>query len=163
MQFRNASKGLVDHCEYYCLILNHNWVSTHKQPPGLRFQWCQVPRSFLENRDPSKSHGRKTGPQLPCCHSGKMEKKLRPALEENEAQKMRASIAFSSWPDQVLSYQGKKLNRPMRSWVDSVKKRPTFDARTAPAPMVCCLCHTSGPAERAEYSITISPQSDWDS
>lgn len=111
-----------------------------------------MPRRCCESRDSGKSHGGKAGPQLPSCQSGKMEKKLGTVSEE-QGQKMRASGGCPLWPDQVLHYQGRKLSRPMRRCVDSVKKRPTFNAPSCPTPEGCCPRHTSGPAEGAGYQL----------
>lgn len=86
-----------------------------------------MPRRRCESGHSGRSHGGKAGTQLPSCQSGKMEKKPGTASEE-QGQKMRASRGCPLWPDQVLHCQGRKLSRPMRSCVDSVKKRPTFSA-----------------------------------
>lgn len=111
-----------------------------------------VPRRCCESGDSRRSHGGKAGPQVPSCQSGKMEKKLGTGSEE-QGHKMRASRGCPLWPDQVLHYQGRKLSRPMRSCVDSVKKRPTINALSCPTLEGCCLRRTSGPAEGAGYQL----------
>lgn len=111
-----------------------------------------MPRRRCESRNSGRSHGGKAGPQMPSCQSGKMEKKLGTASEE-QGQKIRASRGHPSCPDQVLHYQGRKLGRPMRSCVDSVKKDQHSMLRTVPTPEGCCPHHTSGPSEGAGYQL----------
>lgn len=124
---------------------NAHWV-LHKEPPGQRCQWSQGPSSLLKSKEiQAKAMVEKQVSTCPDAWDNVEETGTRPGRTVKpgraQAQKMRVSIGCSTWPDQALSRQSTKLQRPVRSYVHSVKKNKHSTLWAAPALQVSSPCH----------------------